>query len=66
MLTYNEMALARQKYEDVMAIKGRPEIAPVVVRTNAIAEVITAFKAAFAHKATPQPQRSMRRSLATK
>jgi len=66
MLTYNEMAIARHTYEDVMAVKGRPEIAPVVVEKNVIADMITAFKAAFAPGTTPQPQRIVRRSLATK
>jgi hypothetical protein len=51
MLTYNEMAIARHAYEDVMTVKSRPEIAPVVVEKSVITEVITALKTAFAPRA---------------
>jgi hypothetical protein len=64
MLSYNEVMLARQRYEQVSSIKSRAEIQPVVKTTHVIAEAITKIKAAFAPKASPA-KRPARRALAT-
>lgn len=48
MWTYNDMLLARQRYEDLNKVKGRAEIEPATVTVNVLANAISAVKAAFA------------------
>jgi hypothetical protein len=64
MLNYNEMMLARQKYEVVSSVKCQADIAPVVKTTHVIAQAITTIKAAFAPKAS-LAKRPVRNALAT-
>ncbi len=64
MLNYNDVVLARQRYEQVSSIRSRADIQPVVKTTDVVAEAITKIKAAFAPKASPA-KRPARRALAT-
>lgn len=67
MLTYDAIAAAQQRYEEMKAVKAQPEITPVTMVVPGLFSRISAeIKTAFARKPAAKPAASMRRSLATK
>jgi hypothetical protein len=67
MLTYDVITAAQVKYEELKAVKSRPEIAPVTVNEPGFFSRVSAeIRTAFARRPIAKPAQPVRRSLATK
>jgi hypothetical protein len=62
MLTYNEMLLARQRYNDLKKVGYRAEIEPAAVKIDVLSNAINAVKTAL----QPNPRKATRRAQNTR
>jgi hypothetical protein len=66
MLTYDAIAAAQQKYEELTAIKPRPEVAPVIVIEPSVFDrILKAIRTASHRKPASRRMPGARHSLAT-